>query len=278
MPYVAPEGTELVEALGAGSVFDVALVRERGHAAVLVCKRLSSRARHEPAARAAMVREARLLALATGPALPAVVRVGADAHGPFVLETRVEGRTLRWVADAWRSAGATVPPRLVSHVAALAADAIAELHGLVHDGLPLAAVHGDLTPDHFVLGPRGEIGVVDFGAARFRGMDPTLETADRGTLPYAAPEVARGDAAPSQAADVYALAATILAFGAEVPLTEARDEAAMLLEIGERGLRARHDVLASSFSDAAGREALARALDPDPAARPSARSLRDALA
>jgi serine/threonine protein kinase len=106
-----------------------------------------------------------------------------------------------------------------------------------------------------VLGPRGEIGVVDFGAARFRGMDPTLETADRGTLPYAAPEVARGDAAPSQAADVYALAATILAFGAEVPLTEARDEAAMLLEIGERGLRARHDVLASSFSDAPGRAA-----------------------
>ncbi len=88
-----------------------------------------------------------------------------------------------------------------------------------------------------ILGPIGSARFVDFGAARFAGMDAALETADRGTLPFAAPEVARGEAAPGQAADVYALAATILFLaGGGAPLVSARDDAALLLEIGERGL------------------------------------------
>ncbi|HVY47425.1 MAG TPA: protein kinase, partial [Minicystis sp.] len=82
MPFAPPEGTALVEHLGSGTVFDVAVVRDAG--ARLVCKRLTRRARDEAAGRAAMVREARLLAVARHPALPTLVRVGADAHGPFV--------------------------------------------------------------------------------------------------------------------------------------------------------------------------------------------------
>jgi eukaryotic-like serine/threonine-protein kinase len=275
--YAVPEGAALIEAIGAGSVFDVALVRERGRA--LVCKRLSPRALRSVEGRAAMVREARFLSLGKHAALPELVRVGSDGHGPFVIETRVEGAPVRALVEGWRARGRRVPPGIVAHLGAESAAALAEIHELCDGEGPLGLSHGDLGPDHVILGPLGEARFVDFGAARFRGLTEGLETGDRGTLPWVAPEVARGEAAPGAAADVYALAATLLwlAAGGE-PLADAREEAAMLLEIGERGVR--RDLLAKAegLSDGA-RAAIGEALEKDPAARlGSARALATALA
>jgi serine/threonine-protein kinase len=277
MRFVAPEGTELVEPLPAGSVFQVARVRHRGE--VAVCKRLLPRVRGEPAARAAMVREATALSLAGARhgALPELRRVGSDGHGPFVIEGNAEGVSVRALVEGWRGRGREVPPRLVAHLAVAAAEALAEVHELAGEGGPLGLSHGDLGPDHVLLGPMGAAGFVDFGAARFAGMDAALETGDRGTLPFVAPEVARGEAPPGQAADVYALAATILFLAAGGPLVSARDEAAMLLEIGERGLSPGLSERAVGLS-AAGRDALRRAVALDPAVRPaSARTFWAAL-
>jgi serine/threonine protein kinase len=108
-------------------------------------------------------------------------------------------------------------------------------------------------------------------------MPATLETGDKGTLPFSAPEVARGEATPGPSSDVYALAATILYLATGGPLVPARDEAAMLLAIGEHGLpRALCDG-AAGLSEPA-RAALGRAIALDPSARPaSARELAIAL-
>jgi serine/threonine protein kinase len=159
-------------------------------------------------------------------------------------------------------------------VAVTAAEALAEVHEIAGEEGPLGISHGDLTPDHVVLSPLGAVAFVDFGAARWAGMDPGLESGDRGTLPFAAPEVARGEAAPGQAADAYALAATILflATGGE-PLVGATDEAAMLLEIGERGIVPGRCDLGEQSA-----RALREALSLDPARRPpGARALWRAL-
>lgn len=275
MAYAAPEGTTLVATLGGGSVFDVALVHDG--ARDVVCKRLSPRTAREPAARAAMVREARALTLAKHAALPALIRVGADARGPFLIETHVAGVSVRGLVEGWRARGEAVPPRLVTHVAAAAAIALAELHALRDEAGPIALSHGDIGPDHVILGPLGEVRFVDLGAARFRGMEPSLETGDRGTLPFVAPEVARGEAAPSAATDVYALAATLLFLAAGEPLTAAREAGAMLLEVGEGGVR--RSLLGRAVGlDGAARDALHRALSPDPGRRAaSARDLAVAL-
>ena len=275
MAYAAPEGTTLVATLGGGSVFDVALVHDG--ARDVVCKRLSPRVAREPAARAAMVREARALTLAKHAALPALIRVGSDARGPFLIETHVAGVSVRGLVEGWRARGEAVPPRLVAHLAEAAAMALAELHALRDDAGPIALSHGDIGPDHLILGPLGEARFVDLGAARFRGMEANLETGDRGTLPFVAPEVARGEAAPSAAADVYALAATLLFLAAGEPLTAAREASAMLLEIGERGVHRELLGRAVGLDDGA-REALHRALSPDPGRRAaSARDLAVAL-
>jgi serine/threonine protein kinase len=148
----------------------------------------------------------------------------------------------------------------------------------VDEGGPLLLSHGDLGPDHVILGPIGDVRFVDLGAARFAGMDPALETDDRGTLPFVAPEVARGEARPGQAADVYALAATLLHLATGGPLGGAEGDAATLLAIGERGLSP--DLVARAAGlEAAGREALGRALILDPSRRLArARELANALA
>ena len=200
-----------------------------------------------------------------------------DAHGSFLIETHVAGTSARGLVEGWRARGASVPARLVAHVAEAAATALAELHALADESGPIGFSHGDLGPDHLILGPLGEVRFVDLGAARFRDMDASLESGDRGTVPFVAPEVARGESSPSAATDVYALAATLLFLAVGEPLTVAREAGAMLLEIGEGGVR--RDLLARAVGlDDVARTALSLALAPDRADRStSARDLARAL-
>ncbi|MFT3768127.1 MAG: protein kinase [Minicystis sp.] len=264
MLFPAPDGTTLVASLATGTVFMVGLVRDRGE--VAVCKRLLPRMRAEPAARVAMAREGMVLARARHPALPELRRVGSDGHGPFVIETHVEGKSLRAITEGWRARGEPVPPRLVAHVASAAAEALAALHELADGHGAIGLAHGDLTPDHVILGPIGEVRFVDLGAARFAGMEPALHTDDRGTLPFVAPEVARGERPPDQAADVYALAATLIHLAAGGSIGDAQGDAAMLLAIGERGLSPALVDRATGLSEGA-RDALRRAIMLDPSKR-----------
>lgn len=276
---VVPSGLTLIEVIGAGTVFHVAVVTEGGlrDEDRLICKRLRPRVRDSVEGRAAMVREARFLERASHPALPRLVRVGADSHGPFLLETRTLGASLSAIVEAFRSQGREVPPLLVRHIAREAARTLAELAELRDAEGALDLVHGDIAPDQLLLAPSGQVGFIDFGAARFRGMDASLHTSDRGTLPYVAPEVARGDVPPNAAADVYSLSATLLYLAVAGPLVSTLEPAAMLAIVGERGLDPSLVDNATAFS-LAEKEALRRALEPDPSRRfATARAFAEAL-
>src|SRR5262245_27111590 len=153
MRFVAPEATTVIDPLPSGAVFQVALIREGE--VVAVCKRLLPRMREEPAARAALAREAMALSRARHPALPALRRVGTDGHGPFLIEAHVKGVSVHSLIDGWRARGRSVPPRLVAHIAAAAAEALADIHALADESGPLGLSHGDLGPDHVLIGPIG---------------------------------------------------------------------------------------------------------------------------
>jgi len=232
--FSAPAGTELVEVIGNGSVFQVARVRRAD--VLCICKRLTPRNRREPAARAALAREATSLGMTELAVVPRIHEVGTDGHGPFLLESHMPGVSLRALVERWNERESTVPGPLAHHVALAAVRALSDLHDSTFEGRPAELSHGDVSPDNLLLDPYGEVCFIDFGGARFRGMKPELETQDRGTLPYVAPEVARGDARPDQAADVYALAATLVfVFLGRAPCATA-EEAAMLVAVGERGV------------------------------------------
>ncbi|MFO0592532.1 MAG: protein kinase [Polyangiaceae bacterium] len=251
------------ELLGAGSLFDVRRVKIRGEDAVE--KRILPRFRREPEARAALVREAQVLSAALHPGLPHLLGVGVDDKGPYLRETYVAGISIRQIVESWSGHGGT-PPRLAGHVAREAFEVLAELHELAGPSGPLVFVHGDIGPDHVILGPAGMVRYLDFGASRIAGLATSLLGQGRGTLPFVAPEVARGDAPPDQAADVYALAATVLYLATGGPLCDAKDEAAMLFEVGTRGVRTALLDEAAAFRPAE-KAALAAALATDPAAR-----------
>src|SRR4051794_1539001 len=97
-PGFAPEGTTLVRPLGAGSVFEVALVRdEQGRE--LVCKRVAPRAR-EASGDAALDRERDVLRAVKSPFLVEVAAWGSDARGGFVLEEHARGVAVRTLLGA----------------------------------------------------------------------------------------------------------------------------------------------------------------------------------
>jgi serine/threonine-protein kinase len=228
-PPWAPRGTTLIERLGVGSVFEVARVRDENNRE-LIAKRLAPPMRRADL-EAALDRECVLLTSAAGRclALPELVASGIDEHGGFILETAAPGVSVRALAE-----NGPLPGASWSELAAIAARALADLHGATDASGALGIVHGDISPDNLFAGG-GRATFIDLSSATFRDAPLPALSHGRGTLPYAAPEVARNDGQPSQATDTYALAATLL-FLAVGPLTDAPTEASRLLEIGSRGL------------------------------------------
>jgi serine/threonine protein kinase len=200
---------------GATQVFEVARA-----GVVHVCKRLGPRALTEAWMRERLVAEGRVLDALTGRGAPALVASGRDEAGPWIVMERVPweplgrrtgARDAAWVGAASRSAF----------------DALAAVHAA-------GFVHGDLSPDNVMVSDDGAHAVlVDFGLAQGPGLPPMPAGPFRGTLAYAAPEVARGE--PSGApADVFALAASLLhVAGGTAPRAQV-ETAAMLLAAGEQ--------------------------------------------
>jgi serine/threonine-protein kinase len=224
----------LIERLGRGSVFEVARVHdERGRE--LILKRIVPHARSADVV-AALDREQAILRATTAlgsRCLPELVAAGTDELGSFVVQTLAPGVPAR-------ALGKGAPPYLPAlewrAVARASSAALAELHTLRDSRGDLRIVHGDISPDNlFLLAPE-TVTFIDLSNATFRDAPTSALPQGRGTLPYAAPEIARSESASSQATDTYSLAATLL-FLAVGSLTEADTDASRLLEVGSRGLR-----------------------------------------
>jgi serine/threonine protein kinase len=226
---VAPARTTLVESLGVGSVFEVAIVRdEQGRE--LVCKR-SAPSAWASLGDAALDRERDVLRAAKGPHLVELVAHGSDDRGGFLLETRAQGAAVRSLLGEGLDAARWLD------LARASSAALAALHALRDRAGDLRLVHGDISPDNMFFAP-STVTFVDFSSATFRDAEEPVFRDGRGTLPYVAPEIARGEARASAETDTYALAATLLAAAVGPAITEASTEASRLLEVGTSGLLA----------------------------------------
>jgi eukaryotic-like serine/threonine-protein kinase len=199
-------------------------------------------------------REAGAMASFSHPNVAAVydVEPGEPSTGrePFYVMEYCEGGSL---ADRLK-AGPIPPVELVPIVTATS-DGLDELH---RHGL----IHRDVKPANILFsGDRAKL--ADFGVARSEGPHDrtplTLPGSTLGTLPYLAPELVAGGS-PSAASDVYALGVTIFQaltglYPKGVPVSVAAPD------------------LGTGFD-----AAMARALDEDPAARPSPTGLAAQLA
>jgi serine/threonine protein kinase len=189
-----------------------------------VCKRLGPRAMGEAWMRERLAAEGRVLGALKGRGAPSLVAEGEDAAGPWFVMDRVPWPTLA------RRIGACDAAWVVA-AAHSAFDALAAVHAA-------GVVHGDVGPDNVLVSDDGaQTALVDFGLAQGAGLRPMPPGPFRGTLVYAAPEVARGEPFDARA-DVFALAASLLhAAGGTAPRAHA-DASAMLLAAGEEPLDA----------------------------------------
>lgn len=236
--FMAPPGTMLLRPLGAGATFRAALVRHSDEsrplpATLAVAKRPIADLAGLPEGKRALEREWRILEALRHDSLPRPLFFGEDAAGPYLVETAAKGISLRSLGEqAARSLVAATWTRL----ALASSQALADLHEHRDHRGPLDFVHGDISPDNVFFDSQGGATFTDFAMSGFRDDPEPIFSRARGTLPYAPPELAREDATPSAGTDTYSLAA-VLAWLLVPDLSEAASGAALLLEIGERGLQ-----------------------------------------
>jgi serine/threonine-protein kinase len=258
--------------LGAGGMASVWRARDLRLGRDVAVKILLPNLSADPATATRFDREARNLAAAAHPNVVAVydVEPGDPAQGrePFYVMELCEGGSL---ADRLRVNG-RLPPEEVARVVGAVAAGLAELH---RRGM----VHRDIKPHNILFDGQetgGQPKLADFGLAQTKGdgLDALTATGTTiGTLAYLAPELLAG-ATATAASDVYGLG--VVAFQA---LTGRLPRpAANVTEVVEG--RAAPATLVSAAAPELGTAfdaALAPALAPDPAARPTPTALAAAL-
>ena len=213
-----------------GFVFDAPLTESaasvvflvRDALGVCVCKRLGGRARADAAAVARLLREGRVVRALAGRGAPELVAAGADDAGPFVATRRLAMTPI-----------AELAPEAISDALVRAAfRSLAEIHEATDAHGPLDVVHADVSPSNLLVAPDGAVArFVDFGLATMRDDAPPADGVFRGTLAFAAPEVARGEAFDARA-DLFALAASLLSIVSGEPPRSAPSDAALLALAG----------------------------------------------
>ncbi|MET0592048.1 MAG: hypothetical protein ABW133_05070 [Polyangiaceae bacterium] len=224
-----PRGYTGVRALGIGTVFEVALVRD-GQGRDLICKRPARVSSGVTAL--ALERERVLLAKLRGFAVPELVESGEDERGGFLVESCARGVPLRDIVGGEKK----ISPRELLGLARVSAAALAELHGATDDHGALEFVHGDISPDNVFFESPDKVTFIDLSSALWRDATSPASPGDRGTAPYAAPELLRQESLATQSGDTYALAATLLAVATGAPIVRATNDAGRLYEAGTEGV------------------------------------------
>ncbi len=195
---------EVLGPLGTGGMGEVYRACDPGLEREVALKVLPAETLTDEAARARMVREARMAARLNHPHVCTVHEVGEADGQVFIAMELVEGRPLDTIlADGPLSVEQAV--RLGTQVA----DALAHAH-------ERGVVHRDLKSANVVMTPEGRAKVLDFGLAKqLAGGDMAEATTELGatltvpgtvvgTVAYMAPEQLRGQAADARS-DVWAL-------------------------------------------------------------------------
>ena len=194
---------ELLGELGRGAMGvvwrarDPVLGREVAVKQLLLPAGLAEAAAEQATARA--MREARTAARLHHPNAISVFDVVTEDGQPWLVMEYLPSRSLAEVL-----ADGSLAPAEAARVGARVAAALAAAH-------ELGIVHRDVKPANILLGDGGTVKITDFGIARAGDDVKVTETGlMAGTPAYLAPEVAAG-AAPSPAADVFSLGATLYA-------------------------------------------------------------------
>ncbi|RKG63048.1 PEGA domain-containing protein [Corallococcus sp. CA054B] len=245
-----------------------------GFERTVAIKRVLPHLAREPDISRMFVSEARLAMLLQHQNIVTVHDVGESAEGLFLVMELVDGWDLGALIRAVTRQGLRVPPHLAVFIASQAQAGLQHAYRRQHDGQPVVTAHRDVSPSNLLVSREGEVKVTDFGIARLAGLSRTEPGAFKGKVPYAAPEVLRGEPATALS-DQFSLG-TILAelLAGQHPFGSAAAEPmAVAYSILNRAPASLPDVPASLAT------LVLRMLSRDPAARfPEPEDVSEALA
>lgn len=173
----------------------------------------------DPSAQRRFVREARVSAMLQHPNTMPTYELGRDNQGRYYFTMKlVHGYTLREIFDFRERYDLT---RLID-VALQVAHALDYAHG--H-----GVAHCDVKPENVLVGPFGEVLLMDWGLAKVWQPGSNDPAADQipnepvqGTVSYMSPEQIRGDADLDYRTDIYSLGAVLYELlGGEPPVAGA---------------------------------------------------------
>lgn len=294
-PSVLPSPAELVtgsgeaaqrfraiQPLGTGGIGEVVLVEDRDIDRRVAVKRLRPEQRSAPGL-LRFVEEVRIIGQLEHPNIVPVHDVGVDDHGQhYFIMKYVEGDTMEAIIDRLRAGDAVVTRRFTPEYRI---EVFIGVLNAVHYAHSRGVLHRDIKPSNIMIGPYGEVTLMDWGIAKRAGAaaPPTpapSTTSDPartqpgdivGTPMYMAPEQAAGDIdALDERSDIYSLGLTFLEWmtlGHPLERLQTVDE---ILAAQRRGAIEPRKVKLAFEAAGAPCEygvAIARALEHDPARR-----------
>jgi len=263
-----------------GSVWCAAFRGARGFTKLVAIKTILHEFADEVQYARALRDEAQLAASLNHPHLCEVTELGEALGYPFLVMEWVDGASLAELLGGGGSRPFNWQPLPPLVAVQIAADVSAGLHAL-HEardpmGVPLGAVHRDVSPQNILITRQGHVKVADLGVAKARGQwrARTRSGELRGKLGYLAPEQLTGGASPDRRADVHAVGCVLyLALSGTLPYPPELGSFELILSGKYRPLdEARPDVPRELC------DIVARALATDRAVRfPTALALREEL-
>lgn len=195
-----------------------------------------------------------------------VVETGVSDGEVFVVSDYTEGETFAGLCSSAGPEG--LPLDVVLRIGLDILEALSAAHGL-----PEPLVHGELTPFSVVVTPEGLVKVQGFGIARALAKAGTHGIKNHDRLAYAAPErvkamaTSSGPAAPLDVrSDLFSVAVMLWEAVARQRLFASKMEAAVIQKVLTAPVPSLAEVAATK-PPAEVQEAIARALDRDPAKR-----------
>jgi len=193
----ASDRYQVIAPLGGGGMAEVFLALATGaegfRKPVAIKRMLPHLAVNEDVARMFLA-EARLAMHLHHQNIVSVFDVGRGPEGLYLVMELVDGWDLGAVLGHEAKARTWMPEPLALYVAQQVANGLAHAYRKTENGRPIMAAHRDLTPSNVMVTADGEVKIADFGIAKV-DTGQTEPGTFKGKIPYAAPEVIRGEPA-----------------------------------------------------------------------------------
>lgn len=195
--------------LATGGMADIWLSREVGAAGLerlVVVKRLLPHLARDPEIVDMFVSEARFVARLVHPNVVQIHDLGEDDEGYFLVMEYVAGCSVSELLGSAQAADMLLPIEASLCIAEQACSGAHAAHELRDPtGKPLGLVHRDISPHNLMVGPNGEVKLLDFGIAKATAAAEATRTGSvKGKHGYMSPEQCSG-AHLDRRSDVFAL-------------------------------------------------------------------------